>query len=137
MSSRNLRTGASPPFKVELPDTSAAPGFSFGFRALEIPTGRPVAGGAPIPAVKWSEITLKKGLLDASQIGAWNTFLAGGTVPARMLLLYSYDDRGNLVSTAGAYDVSPRNWQNAAAPDQSGMAIEKIEIAVEKVERVR
>lgn len=91
--------------------------------------------------VKYGDITLKRGVTGESK-GLYNWFqdtvAAPENVQRKNMSIILFDPVGKELARYNLFECFPRSWEGPAqVTESSALAIEKIEIAIEKVERAR
>lgn len=91
---------------------------------------------------KYSNITLKRGFNGGtSALEEWHQSIVDGTAAPdkihRDMTLTLYNQQGKPIAQWSLFSAFPVSFAVGSSPENTGMAIEKIEIAVEKVERAR
>lgn len=92
--------------------------------------------------VKYGDITLKRGFTgEVSTFEKWHRSIVDGSIAGedlqRNITLTLYNQQGRPIAQWSLFASFPTTFTVIPATESNGMAIEKIEIAVEKVERVR
>jgi len=129
-------------FKVEIDGVTAGAFRSVDGLAAEIEVIEFVDGGdlrvRKRPGrVKYGDITLKRGYIANSQLFDWVKQIERGEL-AQKIMTISLMDGERVVEAWDCFECFPKSW---SGPSQVGegaaLAIEKIEVAIEKVERAR
>jgi phage tail-like protein len=89
--------------------------------------------------VKYGDITLKKGYIAGSnELFDWISQAAAGKLERKSMSIALRDERGSEIQRWNCFECFPKSWHGpVSVGERAGVAIEKIEIAVEKVERAR
>ena len=130
-------------FKVEIDGVdagafSAVDGLSIEIEVIEFASAEdPVVHKRP-GRVKYGDITLKKGYVANSDLFDWINGAAIGDLQRKRMAIILTDARGAEVQRWNCFECFPKSWKGPSLVGSgAGLAIEKIEIAVEKVERAK
>jgi phage tail-like protein len=99
-------------------------------------------GGAIFPSklpglVKVGNVTLKRGITDDDQLYAWHQRAMAGDVERRNGSIVLRDRLGEETARWNFYDAWPTKWEGPALNSEgTDVAIETLELAVERLERV-
>jgi phage tail-like protein len=130
-------------FKVEIDGVasanfSAVDGLSVEVEVIEFSSAEdPVIRKRP-GRVKYGDITLKKGYVSNSELFDWIQGAATGELERKRMSIVLTDARGAEVQRWNCFECFPKSWRGPSlVGGGAALGIEKIEIAVEKVERAK
>jgi phage tail-like protein len=98
-------------------------------------------GGAITPSklpgqVKYGNVTLKRGITDDVQLYAWHQGAAAGNVERRNGSIVLRDRLGEETARWNFFEAWPTKWEGPAlSAEGTDVAIETLELAVERLER--
>jgi phage tail-like protein len=98
-------------------------------------------GGAPSPLklpglTKYGNLVLRRGVTDDRELYEWHLAAVNGDVQRRSGSIVVLDRRGQETARWNFYDAWPQRWEGPALNSEgSDVAIETLELAVERLER--
>lgn len=123
-------------FRVKINNTASAFFKAVGGLSYEVEAVPLKEGGVNnttwqlVGAVKWKNITLKRGFTADSDVLAWRTEWMNGTMTRKSLVIEQLDSALNVVKTWTAKDCMPIKWElSELDASKNEVAIETLELA--------